>query len=377
MEQKGVKVVLLFSLIAAFGALLVTHYLKQPKPPTPVPDQQDSFVKRIIYTKEDKLFSSTPDGKDPIDLSALGIEASDIIVNKDGEKLYFVKQHNIFFANSDGSQIEQITNNSPIDLSYEFKYKINLLGVNNDGSKLLFSYEVPFGGEKNPDVRYGTCFYDLSSDTVKFVRESVFERDEQYRFVQFVGDVPIYAQYPDDYLYALDPNNNRLTKFSKVPLPGIGSSNDASINTEKGVAVYTSTRSSPGAETTETSYGQIVSLDYRSGNRTAISPAGTFAEYHVSGVSPNFESVIYGHKIRDGPVVRKTDFYHYDYKTGQTKLLAMGSDLLFPQLWLNDEEFLYASRYVSKNEPATIYKVDLRLGDRTAVLKNITWLVTP
>lgn len=348
-------------------------------PPTNTPSKATVPNKRILYLKDNKLFSVTDDGRNMLDLSNSVDQVnnnSGIIVSKNGDKFCFVKASNISCANTDGTQTKQITSN----VSIEPPFDIKLIGLSRDGTKLLFSYELPaeMGESKeNPNIKYGIYSYDSSTETTKYVMKSFnVQQGENYDFIGFNGDYPLFAQIFDGYLYKLDLNSNQFVKFSQAPLPAISSR--AFIDNINKTVIYSAAYSSGGWQvwkdnTVPDSYSQIIAFDYLNGKKYDISPAGKYAEYQELSVSPEFKNVFYGKQLHQGTDI-KTNFYYYNVVDKQTRTLSINNVTYLTPLWLNEDTFLY----MGKQDPkVTIYKTNLITGETSSFIENVDRLIFP
>jgi len=348
-------------------------------PSTNTPTKMVVPNKRILYLKDNKLFSITDDGRNMLDLSNSGdqlIYGGGIVASKNGDKFCFIKASNISCANTDGTQTKQITNN----VSIEPPFDIKLIGISRDGTKLLFSYELPADtveSKENPNIKYGIYSYDSATETTKYIMKSFnVQQGQDYNFIGFNGDEPLFAQTFDGYLYKLDLNSNQFVKFSQAPLPAISSR--AFIDNTNKTVIYSAAYSSGGWQvwkdnTIPDSYSQIVAFDYFNGKKYDISPAGKYVEYQELSVSPEFKNVFYGKQSRQGTDI-KTNFYYYNLTDKQTRTLSINNVLHLTPLWLNEDTFLYMGK---QNPKVTIYKTNLITGETSSFIENVDRLIFP
>jgi len=330
---------------------------------------------RIVYYKGGSLLSTSLNGKQTIDLSKLGTQGNPIFVSKNKIKMYFVRDSNIWSANTDGSQLKQITKNVTIEPSFD----ISLIGANDDGTKLLFSYELPdiMGiPDANRCIKYGVHYYDSIADLIYYVGEAPYIKKGEfyyhYYFTGFIGDNPIYAQNLDGYYYRLDPIKNKFYKYTRMPMPGIV--HTSYFNIKKNLLVYDCHYANLGQETwkdsvASDSHSQIILVSLDNYSKTYISPAGNYAEYQYLSVSPNFENVVYGHQMGGS----KRTYYSYNINSRHIKPLSKIHATYLVPLWLDDETFLYADQ----KPLATFYKYNLKTDDITKYIENIDYYIIP
>lgn len=240
-------------------------------------------------------------------------------------------------------------------------------------------YQKEWGDfEENPNIKYGIYYYDSSTETTKFVMDSLnIKQGETYDFIEFIGNEPIFTQIFDGYLYKLNLDNNQFVQFSQIQLPAI--SHKAFLNSENKIVVYNAAYSSGGWQvwrdnTIPDSYSQIVSLNYINGTKIGVSPVGSFAEYQELSVSPKFKNIIYGHQIRQGANPIKTNFYLYNIKSKQTQALSTIDVPYLTPLWIDEDTFLYTGK---EKPPATVYKINLISGQISNYLENVERLIFP
>ena len=348
---------------------IVTPETVVPTSPAPaVVTPVASSTRRIVYQKADKLFSTTLDGENTIDLSNLlagQYKRGSIIVTKDGKRFCFSSDYNIFCGNTDGTQTKKITNNTPP----KYNFGVRFIGVNEYGTRLLFSYEPPEmgAGTETPGTEYGIYYYSEGEPGVKFLAKSFyFGKDESfgsYDFVKFIDDKAIFTNSRDWRLYTLNPGKNEFVVFSDVALPyfSIG----GFIEPKKGLIVY----QAGGESNTPYSSSQILSLNYTNGTKSEISPLGKWAEYQYLSVSPEFTNVVYGHQTYKENQIDRIDFYVYNIASKETRPLNL-KDPSHVVTWLDENTFFYVTR-----EPypglRSVYKVDLTNNKISSFLENL------
>ncbi|MFA5035320.1 MAG: hypothetical protein WC500_06045 [Candidatus Margulisiibacteriota bacterium] len=327
---------------------------------------------RIVYYKGGSLLSTSLNGEQTTDLSKLGAQGNPIFVSKNKMKMYFVRDSNIWSANTDGSQLKQITKNVTIEPPFD----ISLIGANDDGTKLLFSYELPdiMGiPDANRYIKYGVHYYDAIANRFNYIDQRLFNKEGAvYYYVGFIDNVPIYAQILDGYYYKLDPINNKLSKYTRMPIPAIAST--SYFNIKKNILIYDGHYANQGQNIWKDSaipdlYSQIVLVSLDNYSKTYISLAGDYAEYQYLSVSPNFENVIYGHQMGGS----ERAYYSYNINSRHTKPLSKIHATYLVPLWLDDETFLYADQ----KPLAILYKYDLKTDAITKYIENIDYYTIP
>lgn len=314
--------------------------------------------KRIYFYRNKQMYSVTLDGKNEINLTKLlnisekSPDSGNWIFNANHTGIYYVRNQDIWYINTDGSNRKIVVRNP-----YPSRdYWVTLYGVTDD-ERLIFAYEVPQGmGDIRPDpyVKHGIYVYDPVVKSSKFLRQNTYE----YEYITTVGNKPIYSHKYTYYLYVLDLVNGQFLLFSHVELPTSIMRWHTFIDEENRfiVSIFGDI---------PTSYSQVLAINYESGEKITISPAGKWADFQSLSVSPSLIHVIYSKEIRKEfnennfsyNKAIKTDYYLFNLNTLKTQKLP-----IYPLTitWIDDYTLLY------KKDNA-YYKYDIttqRIGEK-------------
>lgn len=372
---KRVFVLLVILLLVLMGVVLDLSTLRKSE----TNSLDTKSVSHILYFTDNQLFSTTYDTKETINLTQLGITATEnneIVVSQDGKRFCFVSTINIYCAATDGTgltQVTQSTSNSP-------QYFIKFIGTNYTGSKLLFEYVLPDDGdviEKNPNIQYGMHYYESTTGTSKLIDDKLHVADGTiYDFIGFDGNDPYFANVIDGNYYKLNLANSKYEVFSSIKFPGISSR--AVIDTKNKTVTYSSAYGNGGWEvyrdsTIPDSYSQILALNYSTGKKTLISPQGAFAQFQSISVSPNKDKVFYEEQSKNNSNLASV-FKIYSHETKQTKTLPITNVNYLTPIWISNDSFIY---YVKTNTESAVYKMDLTSNTASVFLNNVSTLLYP
>ncbi len=324
---------------------------------------------RIIYEKEEELFSILPDGTDIINLTAKGIKNDNdyghSLLSPDRTKIFYVIGGTIYQANTNGTNIKKIVENK----SFDPPFQINLINSSSDGKQLLFAYEEfpgMFVEPKNPNITYGLYYIDLNSKKGPKYLGPEFGAGISHDFAGFVGTKPIYTTYDsaDIYKLNLDGTTSTYIALSQRPDTTIKII-DSSTNS---VIYYTRTSSPDNSLGTSQLFEETIG-----GKPKPLTPQGNYAEYQSLAVSPNFQKIIYGHHVPIGDGIYRTEYFLYNRKSGETKLLPI--DTIGVLTWADNDSILYEEVHTKDGiiyEATTpiLWKYNISTGQKEKIADN-------
>lgn len=370
------------------------------------PALSKKITSRIVYkNKDNEIISVDGSGANPINLSKLGVPTEQffgvtkMIVSGDGKILYFFMNNNLWRINTDGSDLKKITNNSlnqeNIDQALE--------AVNYSGDIAYFSYKPVDSMDQeivvDPKI-HGFYVYNKKSEFINFITEKGFwfgnedtKDSGKYEFIGFIGDQLLYAKHYfgevdvkkvdcDDCLFQLNAPQKSFSKFSSIKFPDLwfGESFGAFVDEENERIVY---------HTIGDHESQILSVNYKNGEKIAITPLADFATYQFLSVSPEAKNLVYMKEDRRGsnpnPYYASVLAYNFDKK--ETKIIAEG-DIVnheFKNIYTNkviwlDEQNLIVNDYNVEdmnnfNNSGNLYKINLNDFTKKLFISGVKYLV--
>lgn len=369
-KKPWLRIFLVIALLVGVGIAGIyayqNYYLQMQN--KPAEEQQPNFG-RILYYKNRELFSATADGKNIANLTNLGIKPDEgsegrrILVSKDGQRVFYVGEYNVWSAKTDGTGIKKLTNYSPKTTAVE------LLATNHDGSKLFYKIQIgPYETHVGPTegfigfVATSTNFYwyDQLTDRTTVVEISSYISD--YTLTELVNNQPIYRG-DDDRLYKINPERGSVSLFASVKIEGsiFSFPSMAFINTDE--QTITHNKYIKPARKDDAAGAQIVSVNLNSGSVYPISAVGGFTDYQYLRVSPKFTGLTYFNQKQG-----KTVYYNYYTKTARD---LFNRDAYFP-IWINEISFIY--EYKDGNK-FNLFKFNLYSGIEEKIIEGVDSLV--
>lgn len=340
---------------------------------------------RILYYKNKQLFSSTIDGKDEIDLSSLKVGfvrgsylyGSNVYPTRDGKKFFFIREHNLWSANTDGTKVERVTLNSD-SVPSDQEYKIYIDQASPEGSRVVFYYEKVenFEGpvmKDNPNIKYGYYLYDEAQSVIRFLGDT----DKYHSLggttpaqpipLEFVKGAPTYEHYNSKNIYTLDLDILTIKKFTDKVLPML--MHQVKIYPLVNEILYSGIKW--GVESTgDKGQSQIIAINYLTEERIDVSPVGVYSEYQSPLASPNFENIFYSRNMNSTNA--NLLYFIYNVKTHQTHQLVTSQPTFIRPVWVSDTTFLSETRTLTTGaDKSSVYLFDVTTNSSQKILDGV------
>jgi hypothetical protein len=279
--------------------------------PTAVQDSDHPVnVSRIVYQQNEVIYSIKTDGGDPINLTKMGVKSDVLRVSRDGRRLYYIEDHNLWTMLTTGSDHRRVTGNTESGHEVVNEKVLGAVGggpvseilaVNTDGSIVLIRLttnpkDVSLGTDPSTRVYY---YHDQTKKLQDITHFAAFDNIAHYRIL---GESVVYYHQNEARLVKLDLSSGSMATIAD-DFMGWYINEQFSMARQEVIFNASSSNTESGD-----SYSQIFKRDLKTGQDQVISPRGSWAEFQCLTVSPLMTYIIYCQSDLRIPV---PSFTHY------------------------------------------------------------------